>query len=120
MIYYLTFHFLIHRQCRFQTFWLSHIHQPNVFQNLSSQNESRTTNGDGDEKNLTLLYTRGAYVVKLSHTTDLIALACNQKYVEQTCLTFMSPLNGALTKVNLRNFGLNSQARGRYAYFLNF
>ena len=66
-----------------------------------------------DEKKLTLLYTRGAYVLKLSHSADLVALACNQKYVENTCLTFMSPFNGALTHVNLRNFGLNAQARGR-------
>jgi hypothetical protein len=60
------------------------------------------------------LYTRGAYVIKLSHTGDLLALACNQKYVERNCLLFMSPSNGAIFPVNLRNFGLNVGARGRH------
>ena len=65
------------------------------------------------ENKFNFLYTRGAYVIKLSHGADIIALACNQKYVEQNCLAFMSPFNGVITHVNLRNFGLNSQARGR-------
>ena len=59
------------------------------------------------------LNTRGAYVVKLSHSGDLIALACNQKYVSRNALVFMSPANGTICPVGLRNFGLSMEARGR-------
>ena len=59
------------------------------------------------------LLTRGSYVLKLSHSADLIALASNQKYVERNSLVFMSPCNGTVCPVNLRNFGLNAEARGR-------
>lgn len=66
------------------------------------------------ENKFNCLYTRGAYVVKLAHSVDIIALACNQKYVEHNCLVFMSATNGSIAHVNLRNFGLNLNARGRH------
>ena len=75
-----------------------------------------------DDKNKQVtncLYNRGAYIIKLSHSTDLLAIAANQKYVKHTCLVFMSPSNGTLFPVDLRNFGLNSEARGRYKFNLN-
>lgn len=59
------------------------------------------------------LYSRGVYVAKLSHSTELIALACNQKYVERNCLVFMSVANGTVFPVNLRAFGLGNDAKGR-------
>ncbi len=80
-------------QCRFETLWISY--EPSL------AGESA------------LLSTRGAYVVRLSHGGDLMALACNQKYVERSSLVFMSPASGAVCPVNLRSFGLSKDARGR-------
>ena len=62
---------------------------------------------------LTSLHTKGAYVVRLSRSCDLIALGINQKYVDQTAFGFMSTANGSIASVNLRNFGLSEKARGR-------
>lgn len=62
---------------------------------------------------LASLHTKGAYVVRLSRSCDLIALGVNQKYVDQTALGFMSTANGSIAPVNLRNFGLSEKARGR-------
>ncbi len=79
-------------QCRFETVWICY--QPN-------------------DLKLNCLYTRGAYVLKLSHSADLLALACNQKLINNTSLAFMSVANGTILPVNLRNFGLNKDAKGR-------
>jgi len=105
---------------------VSHSHLPEAFlmtrqnhfdlstRNVQTEQQQQQQYRDAESKKQpALLYTRGAYILKLSHSADLLAIACNQKYVEHTCLAFMAPLNGALTHVNLRNFGLNAQARGR-------
>ncbi len=103
---------IINRQPRLETLWISH--QPNLHAlNVSLSSPSR------DSNKMSFLYTRGAYVIKLSHSGDLLALACNQKYVEQNCLLFMSPSNGSILPVNLRNFGLNAEARGRFVQNFN-
>ena len=52
-------------------------------------------------------------MARLSHTTNLIALAINHKYAERTRLVFMSPTNGTILPVQLRHFGLSAQTRGR-------
>lgn len=98
-------------QCRFETLWLSY--EPTETQFNNSFNISCASDLQVQANRKTCLNTRGAYVVKLSNSADLIALASNQKYVERNSLVFMSPANGAICPVNLRNFGLGSDARGR-------
>lgn len=95
-------------QCRFETLWISYEPSGMALNNNYNFNNSRDMT-----KNNTSLNTRGAYVVRLSHSADLLALACNQKYVERSSLVFMSPASGTICPVNLRNFGLGSNARGR-------
>ncbi len=100
-------------QSRFETLWISYEPSWEGLQaesrpGLSGGNVSLVTN-----KSNMLLNTRGAYVVRLSHSGDLIALACNQKYVERNSLVFMSPSSGAVCPVNLRSFGLGNDVRGR-------
>lgn len=95
-------------QCRFETLWISY--EPTESQFNNSFNLSCTSDTLNRK---TCLNTRGAYVVRLSNSADLIALASNQKHVERNSLVFMSPANGAICPVSLRNFGLGSDARGR-------
>lgn len=93
-------------QSRFETLWISH--QPATLGFLN------TIITDNDASNFSCLHTRGAYIIKLSHSADILALACNQKHVENTSIVYYSPANGAVHPVNLRNFGLNSKAKGRH------
>lgn len=101
--------FFLNRECRFETIWLCY--QPQLVKYTDSISFS-LENGQ-HPVNFASLYTRGSFVIRLSHSSDLIALASNQKYVDQTSLVFMSTANGSLLSVNLRNFGLNEKARGR-------
>jgi hypothetical protein len=106
-------------QCRFDTLWISYRPHESVLNvlnesNLLAKNTDQIVSYDSKNKIRSCLNTRGAYVLKLSHSADLVAIGCNQKYVERTTLFFMSPSNGSVFPVNLRNFGLNSEARGRY------
>jgi hypothetical protein len=110
-----------HRDCRFETLWLCYEQPLLKMMNSYSFGNTPATNQTSDVRDKSLvqakfdcLNTRGAYVSRLSHSTELLALACNQKYVEHNCLLFMSVSNGTVLPVNLRNFGLNLQARGRF------
>ncbi len=84
-------------QCRFTTLWICY--QPT---------EMKST-----QFKIQCLYTRGAFALKLSHSADLLALACNQKFINDTSFLFMSVANGSMCPINLRNFGLNAEAKGR-------
>lgn len=105
-------------QCRFNTLWISY--QPSEMSFNNSYNFSSSSCQVAASNKKSCLNTRGAYVVKLSHSGDLIALACNQKYVADNSLVFMSPANGTICPVGLRNFGLSMDARGRSVIFHKF
>jgi hypothetical protein len=87
--------------CHFESTWTNYF--PSVADRLCPKFE--------------MINSRGTYVCKLSNKCDLIALAINQKHVHKTCLTFMSPINGAIFQVNLRNFGLSEDAKGRFVFY---
>lgn len=59
------------------------------------------------------LNTKGAYVLNIAHNSDLVAIAVNQKKIQNSLLTFFRLSNGKTKAVNLKNFGLNASAHGR-------
>ena len=99
------------RQCHFETLWISY--QPNTLNFFQFNSQLNVQDAHVPAK-IDCLYSRGAYVVKLSHKADLIALACNQKFVARNSLVFMSVSNGTVFPVNLRAFGLGNGAKGRH------
>jgi hypothetical protein len=94
----------------FETLWLSY---ENLSLSFINNNCFNNTSNSLITSKFDSLHTRGALVLKLSHSADILALASNQKYVENNCLVFMSVSNGTVFPVNLRNFGLKNQAKGR-------
>lgn len=103
-------------KAHFETLWLCY-EQPCLYliNNYTFTNSDQSQNLVALKSDkFTPLHTRGAYVIRLSRSADLLALACNQKYVDQNCLIFMSIANGNVLPVNLRNFGLKAESRGRH------
>lgn len=60
------------------------------------------------------LNTHDSLILELSNNTQLVAFAINQKYSNKTCLQIISSDTGALFNVNLRNFGLKLDSKGRH------
>ena len=104
--------FLYFSESRFETIWI--MHELNV--SPKSQVEGDNNVEKDNNFNLKCLFTKGAYVTRLSHNAKLISIAINQKKVENGLLGFTSIVSGKIKKINLRNFGLNSTAQGRFVY----
>ncbi|RNA29525.1 hypothetical protein BpHYR1_050020 [Brachionus plicatilis] len=99
-------------ECRFNTMWISH--EPKLENYLNQRGcDSKEKLDSQQNGKFEPLGTRGAYVLKISHNSDLAVIAVNQKKIENCLLLFFSLSNGKIRQVNLRNFGLNGSAQGR-------
>jgi hypothetical protein len=90
---------IILRKTRFETLWKTFF-PPLIQQNICPKFEC--------------INSRGSYVCKLSHSSKLLAIGLNQKFVNRSCLIFLSPINGSIFQANLQNFGLQEDAKGRF------
>ena len=93
------------RKTRFETLWTTFFPQL-IQQNICPKFEC--------------INSRGSYVCKLAHSSKLLAIGINQKLVNRSCLIFVSPISGSIFQVNLRNFGLQDEAKGRFVLIVSF
>ncbi|CAF0732115.1 unnamed protein product [Brachionus calyciflorus] len=96
-------------ECRFDTIWLTHY----LTLNQTKEDNTISESVEKDKSRLKCLYTRGAYVIRISHSSNLLAIAINQKSVKNSMVKFMSISTGHSREINLRNYGLNQNAQGR-------
>lgn len=92
--------------------WISH--EPVLYCNLSNQDKKKNEIFNSQLNcEFEALNTKGAYVLNIANNSDLVAIAINQKKIQNSLLTFFSLSSGKSKVVNLKNFGLNTSAHGR-------